>query len=83
MRQLHDASRFIAYRRHVAYFSRRKQTFVLGIVEGNGVEEINVFDRGQAFDLEIAQPPEMQALPHHGMQPAIELVFLISFGLGS
>ena len=77
MGQLHDATGFVAYGGDVADFGGGEQAFVLGIVACHGVQEINVFDRGQAVDLEIAEAPEMQALPHHGMQAAKERVFLI------
>ena len=77
MRQLHDAPGFIAHRSDVANLGSGEQALVLGIVAGHGVQEINVFDRGHAIDLEIAEAPEMQALPHHGMQAAEERIFLI------
>ena len=82
MWQLHDTSRLIAHRSHVAHFRRRKQTFVLGIVVSNCVKQIDIFDRRQALDLEISQPPQVQTPPHRGMQPAVELRFLIPISVG-
>ena len=78
MWQLHDASGFITHGSHIAHLGTCKQTFVFGIVAGNGMEEIDVFDGGQPIDLEIAEPPEVQALPHHGVQSAVELRLFIS-----
>ena len=77
MRQLHDAPGFIAHGSDVANLGSGEQALVLGIVTGHGMQQINIFDRGQAINLEIAEAPEMQALPHHGMQAAEERVFLI------
>ncbi len=54
----------------------------LGLSRANSVQEIDVLDGGQAIDLEIAQPPEMQALAHHGVQSAVKLRFLVPIPAG-
>ena len=77
MRQLHDATSFIAHRSYIAHFRAREQALIFRVVAGNGMEKIDIFDGRQAVDLEIAEPPEMQPLAHHGMQAAIERVFYI------
>ena len=62
MRQLHDATRLIPHRRYVAHFCAREQPLILRVIAGNGVEQVDIFDRRQPFNLEIAEPPEMQPL---------------------
>jgi hypothetical protein len=67
MRQCHDATRPISHRSYVAHFRAREQPLILGVIAGNGVDQVHIFDGWQAVDLEIAKPPEMQPFSQHGV----------------
>src|SRR5437899_12441664 len=85
MRQLNDAPCVIAYGRHITHFRCRKQTFIFGVVVGNSMQKVDVRDRWQALDLEVAEAPEMQPLADHGMHSALQpfpLVPSVSWTIG-
>ena len=44
MRQLNDATGFVAHRSYVADFGGSEQAFIFRVVAGNGVQKIDVFD---------------------------------------
>ena len=46
----------------IAHFRAREQPLILRVIVGNGVEQVDIFDRRQPLDVEIAKPPEMQAV---------------------
>src|SRR5208337_4183096 len=77
MRQLHDAASVVPHRGYVAHFRAREQPLILRVIAGHGMKQVHVFDRRQPFNLEIAKPPEMQPFPHHGVDPAVELLLFI------
>src|SRR5208282_1684687 len=83
MRQLNDAAGLIPDRSYVAHFRACKQALILGVVAGHGMKEVDVFDGRQPINLEIAEPPEMQALAHHGVDSAVELVLFIAIFAGA
>ncbi len=45
--------------------------------------QVHIFNGRQPFDFEILQPPEMQALPHHGMDAAVKLFLFIRIPAGA
>ena len=79
MRQLHDAAGRVPHRCYVTNFRAGKQPLIFGVVAGDGMEQVDVFHRRQALNIEIAEPPQMQALGHHRMDSAIELFLLVWF----
>ena len=40
------------------------------------MEDVYVLHRRQALDLEVARAPELEALGHHGMDPAVDALLL-------
>ncbi len=71
-------SSLVPHGRQVAYLRHRKQAFILGILVGYSVQQVNIFNRGQAIDLEVLEPPQMQTFAHHGMNSAEKLHFLVA-----
>jgi hypothetical protein len=47
------------------------------------MENVDVLDGWQTLDVEVAQPPEMETLAHHGVEAAVENFFLISTVAGA
>src|SRR5207249_75057 len=82
VRQLNDFTGIVAHGSHVAYFGRRKQTFIFRIIPGNSMEKVDVFHGWQSVNFEIAEPPEMQTLPHHRMEATVKRVFFVSIAIG-
>ena len=80
VRELHDPPRFIAHRRDIANFRAGEQALIFGILPSDSVQQINIFDSGQPLDIEVAEPPQVEALPHHRVQATIDLFLLISSG---
>ena len=80
VRELHDTPRFIAHRRDIANFHASEQALIFGILPSDSVQQINIFNSGQPLDIEVAEPPQVEALPHHRMQATIDLFLLISSG---
>src|SRR5579862_6320319 len=83
MRQLHDATRLISDRSYVAHLRAREQPLIPRVIAGNGVDQVYIFDGRQTVDLEIAKPPEMQPLAHHGVDSAVELLLFIPIPAGA
>src|SRR5438477_5973999 len=40
------------------------------------MKQVYIFRRGQPLDLEVRESPDVVPLPHHGMKPTIEMIFL-------
>ena len=70
-------ARFIPHRSYVAHFRAREQPLILRVIAGDGMEQVDIFDRRQPLNLEIAEPPEMQPFAHHGVESAVELLLFI------
>ena len=42
------------------------------------MEEVDIFYRGQSLEPEIRESLQMEPLGHHGMEPTVHIVFLVS-----
>ena len=59
---------------HVAHLGQGEQPVVLGVVARHPVEQVHVLHRGQAGEVEVLQPPQLEVLGQHGVQVAVEAV---------
>ncbi len=83
VRQLDHAARGVADRGQVAHLGEREQALVLRVLARDGAEEVDVLHRRQPLDLEVAQPPEVEPLAHHGVQAAVDALLGVSVRLGA
>src|SRR6266487_372079 len=44
----------------------------------DSMKQVDILHRGQSVDLEVREPPDVVSLPHHVMQPTIEVILLVS-----
>ena len=66
----------VAHRRQVAHLGQRDEALVGRVLAGGAVEEVDVLHRRHARDVEVGQPPEMQAPGDHRVQAAGDALLL-------
>ena len=74
LRQRGDPPLLVAHRRQVAYLGEREQALVLRVRVRDAAEHVDVLRRRKPLEVEVLQPPQLQSVPHHGVQPAEHLV---------
>ena len=74
LRQRGDPPLLVAHRRQVAYLGEREQALVLRVGVRDAAERVDVLRRRKPLEAEVLQPPQLQSVPHHGVQPAEHLV---------
>ena len=68
------APALVSQRRQVAHLGDREQPLVAGVLARHAVEQVHVLGRGQALEGEVGKAPEPEALAHHRVQAAQDLV---------
>ena len=76
LRQLHEPAGLVAHRCEVAHLGHGEQPLVARVLAGDAVEEVDLFRRRQAVEMEVPQPPELQPQGHHGVDAAVDLLLL-------
>ena len=66
----------VTHRREIAHLGQRHEALVGRVLAGGAVEEVDVLDRRHARDVEVGEPPEMQAPRDHRVQPAGDALLL-------
>ena len=74
VRQRGDGAVLVAYDGHLAHLRQRHQPPVGGVLPGDALVEQHVLGRLDTGDVEVAQPPQVQAPPDHRVHAAGEVV---------
>ena len=69
-----DPAGLVAHDGELAHLGERDEALVGGVVLGDAVVEQHVLGRVEAGDVEVAQPPQVEAAPDHRVHAAHEVV---------
>ena len=73
-------ARAIAHRRHVPHLGQHEEPNVARVVVSGATERVDVLHGREDLEGEVLQPPQLEALPHHGVQRPVQRVLFVAVG---